>query len=176
MGALSKALPFHISRYGATPEVQAPVQIVLGSKLFNPARARQGNLFYLFIFYHKYILCKEKFDKKINLCYFMVMSQHPSLKIKGAGTEHRSVLKRFERILKLQTEEKWKEGDSIFGLAKVKTTRLKIKKEKAAPTPEEAAAAEAQGAEGAASGEAAKGAEKGNKPAQESGKKPDKKK
>ena len=105
----------------------------------------------------------------------MVMSQHPSLKIKGAGTEHRSVLKRFERILRLQTEEKWEEGDSIFGLAKVKTTRLKIKKEKAVPTPEEAAAA----AEGAAPGEAAEGAEgaeKGGKPGQESGKKPGEKK
>ena len=114
----------------------------------------------------------------------MVMTQHPSLKIKGAGTEHRSVLKRFERILRLQKEEKWEEGDSIFGLVKVKTTRLKIKKEKAAPTPEEAAAAEAEGAEGAAPGEAAEGAEKGGKPQsgkpgksdQESGKKPGEKK
>ena len=113
----------------------------------------------------------------------MVMTQHPSLKIKGAGTEHRSVLKRFERILRLQKEEKWEEGDSIFGLVKVKTTRLKIKKEKAAPTPEEVAAA----AEGAAPGDAAEGAtpettektpkaEKGGKPGQESGKKPGEKK
>jgi len=131
----------------------------------------------------------------------MIMTQHPSLKIKGAGAEHRSVLKRFERILRLQKEEKWEESDPIFGLPKVKTTRLKIKKEKAAPTPEEvAAAAAAEGAEGAAPGEGAEGvtpettektskAEKGGKvqsgkldrskevkSGQESGKKPDKKK
>lgn len=66
------------------------------------------------------------------------MTQHPSLKIKGSGAAHRSVLKRFERILRLQKEEKWKEGDPIFGLPKVKTIRVKIKKEKpTAPTPEE---------------------------------------
>lgn len=82
------------------------------------------------------------------------MTQHPSLKIKGAGSEHRSVLKRFERLMKLQKEEKWEEGDNIFGLPKVKTLRLKMKKEKVVLTPEEeaAAAAAAEGAEGAPEG------------------------
>ncbi len=86
------------------------------------------------------------------------MTQHSSLKIKGIGTAHRSVLKRFERILKLQKEEKWKEGDPIFGLLKVKTLRLKIKKEKPAAAPEAAAAAGAvaEGAAGAVSGAPAK--------------------
>ena len=93
------------------------------------------------------------------------MTQHPSLKIKGVGIGHRSVLKRFERILRLKKEEKWKEGDPIFGLPKVKSIRAKIKKEKPAPaaavpgeivagTPEGAAAA--TGASAAATGPAGK--------------------
>lgn len=99
--------------------------------------------------------------KEINLKFYIaltkisvydilnIMTQHSSLRLKGVGTAHRSVLKRFERILKLQKEEKWKEGDPIFGLPKVKTIRLKIKKEKPAAAPEAAAGAVAEGTAGA---------------------------
>lgn len=80
------------------------------------------------------------------------MTQHPSLKIKDIGIGHRSVLKRFERILRLKKEEKWKEGDPIFGLPKVKNIRTKIKKEKPAAAAVVPGAAPAGVPEGAAAG------------------------
>lgn len=70
------------------------------------------------------------------------MSQHPSLRISDKDKKQRSVLKRHERIKILKEKEKWEEKDSVFGLPKVKITRFKIKKEKAA--------AVAEGAEGVA--------------------------
>ena len=61
------------------------------------------------------------------------MSQHPSLRSSDKDKKQRSVLKRYERIKTLQDKEKWdEEKDSVFGLPKVKVTRFKIKKEKAA--------------------------------------------
>lgn len=47
------------------------------------------------------------------------MSIDRSLKIKGALTRHRNVLKRAERIEQLKDEERWAEGDSLLGLPKV---------------------------------------------------------
>ena len=47
------------------------------------------------------------------------MSIDRSLKIKGALSRHRNVLSRAERIEKLIEEERWEEGDSVTGLAKV---------------------------------------------------------
>ena len=72
------------------------------------------------------------------------MSQHPSLRSSDKGRQHRSVLKRFEKLRILKDKEKWDEKDSVFGLAKVKVIKFKIKKEKAA------AAEDAEGVEGAA--------------------------
>jgi len=68
------------------------------------------------------------------------MSQHPSLSSSDKGKQHRSVLKRYEKLRILKEKEKWDEKDSVFGLAKVKVIKFKIKKEKAAA---------AEGAEGA---------------------------
>ena len=62
------------------------------------------------------------------------MSQHPSLRIGRRSKQHRSVLKRYERLQTLKGKEEWKEGDSVLGLPKVKTLRIKLKKEKAAET------------------------------------------
>ncbi len=76
------------------------------------------------------------------------MAQHPSLRSKEKGKRHRSVLKRFERVKELKNKEKWKEGDSVFGLLKLKILKFKLKKEKAAPAAEE-------GAEGAVAAEGA---------------------
>ena len=73
------------------------------------------------------------------------MSQHPSLRSQDKNKKDRSVLKRYERVGALKEKEKWKEGSSVFGLAKVKIIKFKIKKEKAAPA-EEAEAAAAPGA------------------------------
>jgi small basic protein (TIGR04137 family) len=47
------------------------------------------------------------------------MSIDRSLKIKGALSRHRNVLKRAERVEVLKDEERWDEGDSLLGLPKV---------------------------------------------------------
>jgi small basic protein (TIGR04137 family) len=59
------------------------------------------------------------------------MSIHPSLIISEKDKMVRSVLKRTERIRQMHEKGKWKEGDSVYGLPKIKTLRIKIKKEKA---------------------------------------------
>lgn len=64
------------------------------------------------------------------------MSQHRSLKSASRDKGIRSVLKRFEKIKTLLEKGKWKEGDSVFGLPKVKVMRLKLKK-KIKEAPEE---------------------------------------
>lgn len=67
------------------------------------------------------------------------MSIHPSLSSKDTKKE-RSVLKRTERIRMMWEKGRWKEGDSVFGLPKIKTVRIKIKKEKAKEATEATAA------------------------------------
>jgi small basic protein (TIGR04137 family) len=97
------------------------------------------------------------------------MSQHPSLRISDKDKKQRSVLKRHERIKQLKEKEKWEEEDSVYGLPKVKVTRFKIKKEKAAAAVEgaegtvQAPGAAAPGVAGAAAGKA---------PAKDAGKAP----
>ena len=71
------------------------------------------------------------------------MSIHPSLTISEKDKKTRSVLKRIERIRQMQEKGNWKQGDSVYGLPKIKTLRIKIKKEKVekvATTTEEGAA------------------------------------
>jgi len=79
------------------------------------------------------------------------MSIHPSLKSTEKEKKQRSVLKRSERIKMMQEKGKWKEGDDVFGLPKIKTLKIKIKKEKAAEKPEGAVE---EAAVSAAAGEA----------------------
>jgi len=76
------------------------------------------------------------------------MTMHSSLNSNGSNKKQRSVLKRFERLVALKDKDKWDETKSVFGLPKVKTQRVKIKKEKAAET--EAAATTEIAAVGAA--------------------------
>lgn len=73
------------------------------------------------------------------------MSQHPSLRSSDKGKQHRSVLKRHERIKLLKDKEEWEEKDSVYRLPKVKVVRFKVKKEKAAPAEGEEAVAGAEG-------------------------------
>jgi small basic protein (TIGR04137 family) len=47
------------------------------------------------------------------------MSVDHSLKIKGALSRHRNVLTRAERVGQLKDEERWLEGQSVFGLPKI---------------------------------------------------------
>jgi small basic protein (TIGR04137 family) len=90
------------------------------------------------------------------------MSMDRSLKGASALVRHRNVLTRAERMARLQDEEKWAPGRSIFGMPKVGNRKMDVGK----PVKEEAAegatpaagaaAAPAAGAKGAAP--AAKGA------------------
>ena len=82
------------------------------------------------------------------------MSQHPSLRSSDKGRQHRSVLKRFEKLRILKDKEKWDEKDSVFGLAKVKVIKFKIKKEKAVAAEGEEAAAPGAAAAAPAAGAA----------------------
>ncbi len=101
------------------------------------------------------------------------MSQHPSLKIDSVGVKHRNVLKRSERVKKMQEENKWGDRETVFNLPKIKSMKIKVKKVKevaadaaegAAPAPG-AAALPAAGAKAAAkpAAKAEKPAEKGKK-------------
>lgn len=73
------------------------------------------------------------------------MSIHPSLKLSEKDKKSRSVLKRTERLRIMTEKGLWKEGDNVYGLPKIKTVRIKIKKEKAAEKVE-AATTTAEGA------------------------------
>ena len=73
------------------------------------------------------------------------MSIHPSLAISEQDKKQRSVLKRSERIRLMQEKGSWKEGDNVYGLPKIKTLRIKIKKEKAEKTAETAVSGETAG-------------------------------
>lgn len=56
------------------------------------------------------------------------MSQHASLRIDSVGTKHRNVLKRNEKIKKLQADGKWdKSVNSAYFLPKVKSIKVKVK-------------------------------------------------
>ncbi|MCX5669327.1 MAG: small basic protein [Candidatus Omnitrophica bacterium] len=79
------------------------------------------------------------------------MSIHPSLTISEKDKKARSVLKRIERIRQMQEKGNWKQGDSVYGLPKIKSLRIKIKKEKVekAATTTEAGAPAVTGAKDA---------------------------
>ena len=69
------------------------------------------------------------------------MSQHSSLRIDPTRTRHRNVLKRHERIQRLIELEKWNERSSAFGLPKVRSLKIKVKKVKSEKAEGQAAAA-----------------------------------
>ena len=84
----------------------------------------------------------------------------------GVGTA-RSVLSRAERIQRLKSADRWQEGDSPMGLAKVRVYKLAIEKKKKKKEEEGAEGAEA----GAAATDAAKDAPKKEAGKKEAGKK-----
>jgi small basic protein (TIGR04137 family) len=59
-----------------------------------------------------------------------VMTIDKSLKVKGSGTQNRNVLTRAERIEKLVAADKFKAGDKVLGLPKVRVIKLSLKKKK----------------------------------------------
>lgn len=78
------------------------------------------------------------------------MTIDKSLKVKAGAIKNRNVLTRAERIGKLLEADRWKEGDKVLGLPKVRVQKLALKKKKKAKAEE--------GAEGAAAGAPAAGA------------------
>jgi small basic protein (TIGR04137 family) len=72
------------------------------------------------------------------------MTMDKSLKVRLGLARARSVLTRGERIERLKAADRWKEGDSPFGLAKVRVFKLAMKKKKKKKEEGE------EGAEGAA--------------------------
>ena len=58
------------------------------------------------------------------------MTIDKSLKVKRGGSSNRSVLTRVERLEKLKETERWQDGDSPFGLPKVRVRKLVMKKKK----------------------------------------------
>ena len=59
------------------------------------------------------------------------MTMNKSLRVRKGGGGARGVLSRAERIAKLKELEKWKEGQSPLGLAKVGVQKISMKKKKA---------------------------------------------
>ena len=58
------------------------------------------------------------------------MTIDKSLKIQRGLIKNRNVLTRVERLEKLREEERWRDGDSIFGLPKVRVQKVSLKKKK----------------------------------------------
>ncbi len=58
------------------------------------------------------------------------MTMDISLRVRTGMTRARSVLTRDERIKRLKDAERWKEGDSPYGLPKVRVYKLAVKKKK----------------------------------------------
>ena len=84
------------------------------------------------------------------------MTMDKSLRVRLGLTRARSVLSLAERIQRLKTADRWQEGDSPFGLAKVRVYKLAMKKKKKKKEEEEGA----EGAEGAAAAPAAEAGKK----------------
>ena len=95
------------------------------------------------------------------------MSIHKSLVTVGNLRRHRNVLTRTERLEILKKDGRYKEGQSIFGLPKVRSILPKAKKK----VKEEAAAAPAAGAAAPAAAPAAAAGKKEAAPAKKADKK-----
>jgi small basic protein (TIGR04137 family) len=58
------------------------------------------------------------------------MTMDKSLRIRRGLVRQRNVLTRDERIERLKEAERWQEGESPFGLAKVRVYKMSMKKKK----------------------------------------------
>jgi small basic protein (TIGR04137 family) len=65
------------------------------------------------------------------------MTMDKSLRIRRGLVRSRSVLTRAERIERLTASDRWKEGDSPFGLTKVRVYKISMKRRKKKKTEEE---------------------------------------
>lgn len=58
------------------------------------------------------------------------MTIDKSLKIKAGSVKMRNVMTRAERLTKLIESERWKEGDPVYGMPKVRVQKISLKKKK----------------------------------------------
>ena len=58
------------------------------------------------------------------------MTIDKSLKIKAGSAKMRNVMTRAERLTKLIETERWSEGDSVYGMPKVRVPKISLKKKK----------------------------------------------
>ena len=58
------------------------------------------------------------------------MTIDKSLKVRRGAVSNRSVLTRAERLVRLKEADRWEEGQSPFGLPKVRVRKLQMKKKK----------------------------------------------
>lgn len=56
------------------------------------------------------------------------MSMDRSLKAGGGLARHRNVLTRAERVERLRSQDRWKEGEPVLGLPKVSNRNIKLGK------------------------------------------------
>ena len=67
---------------------------------------------------------------KLTNCSQNIMTIDKSLKIKAGSVKSRNVLTRPERIEKLKSELRFKDGDPAYGIAKVRVVKISMKKKK----------------------------------------------
>ncbi len=84
------------------------------------------------------------------------MTMDKSLRVRAGLVRARSVLSRDERIARLKAADRWQEGDSPFGLPKVRVFKLAMKKKKKKQEEGEGEGEAAAATAGAPAGEAAK--------------------
>ena len=74
------------------------------------------------------------------------MTLDKSLRVRRGMVRLRNVLTRAERLLKLKEDERWKDGDKVIGLPKVRVVKISLKKKKKSKEEGEAASAATKGA------------------------------
>ena len=65
------------------------------------------------------------------------MTIDKSLKIKAGSVKMRNVMTRAERLAKLIETDRWKEGDPVYGIPKVRVQKISLKKKKKAKKTED---------------------------------------
>ncbi len=58
------------------------------------------------------------------------MTIDKSLKIKAGSVKTRNVLTRPERLKRLIADDRWQEGDRVYGIPKVRVAKISMKKKK----------------------------------------------
>ena len=74
------------------------------------------------------------------------MTMDKSLRVRAGLVRSRSVLTRSERIERLKAADRWQDGDSPFGLDKVRVYKLALKKKKKKKEEEKEEGAEGEAA------------------------------